>query len=52
MANLHASTRRADTLREDCLCVQDRGRGCSHQGDWHAHADDPCPVHTHVLVDQ
>lgn len=51
MANLPRSTRQADSIVEDCLCVR-RCPGCSHDGRWHTHVDEACPVHPDTLVDE
>ena len=51
MANLDRSTRLADTAREECLCVQSCSPRCSHNGRWHTHVDEVCPIHPDTLVD-
>lgn len=49
---LNTSTARADAVREDCLCVQDCGdKRCSHQGRWHNHASEVCPLHPDTVID-
>ena len=50
MANLEKSTRAADAERPECLCVQ-QCPGCSHDGRWHNHPDEVCPIHPDTLVD-
>ena len=39
----------AEREAADCLCyhtcMEDPKTGCSKSGRWHAHEDEPCPVH-------
>ena len=46
MANLLRSTRRADSVRQECLCVEQcEHKHCALRGRWHNHDDEVCPVH-------
>lgn len=49
--SLNRSTLQADSVRHECLCVNDCGTQCSHRGRWHNHADEVCPVHPDTVVD-
>jgi hypothetical protein len=51
MANLNRSTLAADSVREECLCVKDCATQCSHDGRWHNHSDEVCPVHPDTIVE-
>ena len=50
MSNLEKSTRAADAERPECLCVRECP-DCTHDGQWHNHPDEVCPVHPDTLVD-
>ena len=51
MANLNRSTRQADSIRADCLCVRECEQRCPRHGHWHNHVDEVCPVHPDTVVD-
>lgn len=49
--SLMRSTLQADSARPECLCAQNCGNDCSHNGRWHNHSDEVCPVHPDTVVD-
>lgn len=49
--SLMRSTLLTDSVRPECLCVQDCEPGCRLSGRWHNHADEVCPVHPDTVVD-
>lgn len=49
--SLDHATARADSVREECLCVRFCDAKCSHHGRWHNHADEVCPIHPDTIVE-
>jgi len=51
---LERSTHQADTAVEECTCFQDctadTATDCPLAGQWHSHADEPCPVHPDTIA--
>ena len=49
--SLARSTRQADSVRPECLCVRECATGCSGDGRWHNHIDEVCSLHPTTLID-